>query len=219
MNNTFNNSLHTKRIVSVGIFCAAAFIISFCFPIKVQFLTFDAKDAVIAIGGMFFGPLAALAMSVIVPVLEFLSFSDTGIYGLIMNFLSSAAFSVTAAAVYKYKRNISGAVLGLLSSIFTMIAVMMASNLLITPYYTGMPTDAVAKMIPTLLLPFNATKATLNAALVLLLYKPFTRALRAARLVPKSKEERKNSSVISIITVICALLLILASVLVYVFVL
>ena len=212
MNNSFTKSTHTKKIVSVGIFCAAAYIISFCFPIKVQFLTFDAKDAVIAIGGMFFGPLAALAMSVIVPLLEFLSFSETGIYGLIMNFLSSAAFSVTAAAVYKYKRRIGGAVLGLVTAVLTMVAVMMVANLLITPFYASIPRDTVAKMIPTLLLPFNATKATLNAALVLLLYKPFTRALRAARLVPASSSEpTKGSFVITIVTVICSLLLICAS--------
>ena len=57
-------------------------------------------------------------------------------------------------------------------------------NLLITPIYTGFPRAQVAGMIPTLLLPFNLVKGTINAALVLILYKPIRRALHAARLLP-----------------------------------
>ena len=37
-------------------------------------------------------------------------------------------------------------------------------------------------MIPTLLLPFNLIKAVLNAALVLVIYKPVATALRHTRL-------------------------------------
>jgi len=208
----------TKKIVCISMFCAAAYIISFCFPIKVQFLTFDAKDSIIAIGGMFFGPLAALTMSVIVPILEFLSFSDTGLYGLIMNFLSSAAFSVTASLVYKYRRRMSGATLGIILAVVTMTSVMMVANLVITPFYVSMPRETVAKMIPTLLLPFNLTKSLLNSALVLLLYKPLTRAIRDARLAP-AKTAPKASPKTTVITVACAILLLLACIYVYIFVL
>lgn len=207
-----------KKLVAIAMLCALAFIVSFCFPIKVQFLTFDAKDAIIAIGGMFFGPLAALAMSVVVPFLEFVSFSDTGIYGLIMNFLSSAAFSITASLVYKYKRKISGAVFGLFMAVFAMVTVMMIANIFITPFYMGVPRDTVIKLIPTLLLPFNATKSVLNAALVLLLYKPFTTALRAASLAPQ-KDSTPSSPMVTIITIISALLLLGIALAVYISVL
>ncbi len=205
----------TKKLAAVAMFCALAYIVSFCFPIKVQFLTFDAKDAVIAIGGMFFGPLAALAMACIVPVMEFLTLSDTGVYGLIMNFLSSAAFGVTASLVYKYRRKMSGAVFGLTSAVLTMVGVMMVANIFITPFYMGVSRDMVVDLIPTLLLPFNATKSVLNAALVLLLYKPFTTALRATNLVPKSSNTIKNSPVYTAITIFVAVLLLCASLVVY----
>jgi len=222
MNNTAKTTEHIKKLTSIAMFCAIAFIVSFCFPIKVQFLTFDAKDAVIAIGGMFFGPLSALTMSVVVPFLEFISFSDTGIYGLIMNFLSSAAFSITASLVYKYRRKMSGAVIGLVSSVIVVCAVMLLANMVITPIYArinfGMTRAEVIALLPTLLLPFNLTKSVMNAALVLLLYKPFTTALRAARLVKKEKNT-SSAPMLTVITVSVAILLLAAAITVYIFVL
>ena len=214
-----NYSVHLKKLCAVSMFCALAFIVSFCFPIKVQFLTFDAKDSVIAIGGMFFGPVAALAMSVIVPFLEFLSFSETGVYGLIMNILSSAAFSLTASLVYKYKRRMSGAVIGLAASVLAVTSVMLVANIFVTPFYMGVSREDVLALIPSLLLPFNATKSILNASLVLLLYKPFTTALRATRLVPKSTSKRSSSPWVSVICMLCALILLATALIVYLVVL
>ena len=60
-----------RRLTAVAMFCALAYICMFVFRIKVSFLTFDAKDAVIATGAMFFGPLTALIMSAAVASLEF----------------------------------------------------------------------------------------------------------------------------------------------------
>ena len=77
MNTVKQRFEHIKKLTCIAMFCSLAYIVSFCFPIKVEFLTFDAKDSIIAIGGMFFGPLSAAAMSVIVPILEMPS-SSTG---------------------------------------------------------------------------------------------------------------------------------------------
>ncbi len=205
-------------------FCALAFIVSFLFPIKVSFLTFDAKDAIIAIGGMFFGPVSALIMSIIVPFLELATNSTTGWYGLIMNFLSSAAFSVTAALVYKYKRKISGAVIALVCSVFVATAIMLLANLFITPLYAefvGFPLD-INKELPRLFLPFNLTKYIFNASLVLLLYKPLTSALKATGLISKKSDTaalRNGNKLFTVTSALCAVLLILACIFVYIFVL
>ena len=215
MKRTSSTTERTKKLAAVAMLCALAYIVSFCFPIKVQFLTFDAKDAIIAIGGMLFGPLAALVMSIIVPFMEFLTLSDTGIYGFIMNFLSSAAFSVTASLVYKYRRKMSGAVIGLSSAVIAMITIMMIANIFITPYYMGVSRQMVIGIIPTLLLPFNATKSILNAALVLLLYKPFITALRATNIVPKGDNAKKASPLYTVITVSVAIVLLIIAFIVY----
>lgn len=165
-------------------FVAIAYLMQFVCRINVSFLSFDIMDAVLTIGAMVFGPLTAVVMALLVTVLEFASISDTGIWGLIMNFCGTVAFTLTASLIYKYRKTFGGAIVAMIASIVTMTVVMLACNLVITPLYTGSSVSDVAKMIPTLLLPFNLAKAILNAGLVLLLYKPITTALRGMKLIP-----------------------------------
>lgn len=170
------------RMVMIALFCALAFAVMPLFRINVVFLTFDIKDAIITVGGLLFGPLAAVIISAVTALLEFLTIGDTGVYGLLMDFVSSASFAVVAALIYRFRRDLLGAVVGLLAAVFSMTAIMLCMNLLIVPMYTpGVTVATVAGMLPTLILPFNLTKAVLNAALVMILYKPVSIALRYAR--------------------------------------
>ena len=170
-----------------ALFCALAIASTYIMHIKVMFLTFDAKDAVITIAGLLFGPIYSIAISLVVSLVEFITIGDAGFWGFLMDFLSTAIYSTVCALIYKYKKNIKGAAIGLVSSIFAMTAFMLLFNLFIVPIYTpNFTTAAVAKMVPTLFLPFNLTKATLNAAIVLILYKPVSTALKAAKVLPSS---------------------------------
>ena len=176
-----------KKLVVLAVFCALAYVAMIVTAwIKVMFLTFDAKDTVITVAGLLFGPVASLVISFTVAFIEFITVGDTGVYGFIMNFLSSAVFSVTCAMIYKYKKNMKGAVIGLVSASLAMTAFMLLFNLFITPLYMGVAVGEVAKMIPTLFLPFNLTKGILNAALVLVIYKPVSTALKSAKLLPRN---------------------------------
>ncbi len=173
------------QMVVMALFVALAYATMFVFRFNVAFLTFDLKDVFLTIGGLLFGPIAAVAMSFITAFLEFITVADTGPYGFIMNFTSSAAFTGICALVYKYRKKLSGAFIGLVAAVISMTAVMMVLNLVVTPLYMENTTSAdVAKMIPTLLLPFNLTKAVFNASFILLLYKPASRALKAAGVKP-----------------------------------
>ncbi|MBQ7319204.1 MAG: ECF transporter S component [Clostridia bacterium] len=172
----------TKRMVAIAMFAALAYACVFVLHIKVAFLTFDAKDAIITVAGLFFGPGAAAALSLLVATLELITISDTGLYGFLMNFASSATFSVLASLVYKYRKTMNGALAGLGCSVLGTTAVMLGLNLVVTPLFLGGTAADVAAMIPTLLLPFNLIKAVLNASLVLVLYKPIATALHSTRL-------------------------------------
>lgn len=180
-----NTTEKIKRTCAVAMFCALAYICVFAFRLVNigGFLTFDAKDAVITVGALFFGPVSGLFTSLAVTFLEAITISTTGPWGFLMNFLSSAAFSVTASLIYKHRRKMSGAVLGLLASVTVTTALMVLANLFITPLYLGVSRSDVAAMLPTLLLPFNFLKSLLNASLVMLLYKPITTALKRSRLI------------------------------------
>ena len=184
MHTTSKRRENLLRMVVVAVFCALAYACQFVFRIHVSFLTFDAKDAVMAIGAMIFGPVWGVVMAFLVAFLEFLTLSGTGVYGFIMNFASSAAFTALCAGVYKHKRTMVGAVLGLCTAVLGTTAWMMLLNLIVTPYYmTGGSVKAVAELIPTLLLPFNLTKSLMNAGLVLVLYKPVSLALKKAKIL------------------------------------
>ena len=113
--------------------------------------------------------------------------TDTGLIGFVMNVLSTCAFACVASAIYSRKRDMVGAVLGLLAGLVTMTAVMLLWNYLITPLYLHVTREQVAAMLLPVFMPFNLVKAAMNAAVTLLLYKPLVGALRKAKLLPETK--------------------------------
>jgi riboflavin transporter FmnP len=209
-----NKAKGIKQLAVIAMFCALSYVCMLVIKIPVQFLTLDIKDSLIILCGLLFGPVTAVAVSFIVPLLEFMTISGTGVYGLIMNVLSSLSFSLTASLIYRYKKTFYGAIVGLVSGVLAMTAVMMVANLLVTPYYMGVPTATVAALIPKLLLPFNLIKAILNAAIVLLLYKPISRILRRGGMIdgtPDNVAKNTNSKTRSIVVTVVALSIIVAS--------
>lgn len=182
-----------KKIVILGMFAALAYVVHFV-HIPIMFLNLDFKDVIIAIAGLYFGPLAGIVLSFAVPILEFISVSETGVYGLIMNVLSSATFVGVSSLIYRFKKTFSGAIVALICAALSMTAVMMVANLLITPYYMHADTETVAKLIPTVLLPFNAIKGILNASLTLCLYKPMTKMIKAVGFGKKEADGEINKT-------------------------
>lgn len=191
MKSTTNNTQKVKKLTIISLFCAMSFIVSLIFPIKVMFLTLDFKDTISTICGMFFGPVAGLFCAVIVPFIEFL-YSDTGVYGLIMNLISSVTFVCVSTLIYKYRKTIWGAVIGLVTAACATVAVMLVANLFITPYYMGVTQEAVINLIPKVILPFNVVKTILNASITMLLYKPISKVLKRMGL---SKSTSKSSTI------------------------
>lgn len=194
-NSNSKTSYLIKKLVIAAMFCALAFASIFVMHINVSFLSFDAKDAIITIAGLLLGPVYSLGLSIAVPILESITVGDTGIWGFLMDVLSTASFSCVCALNYKYMKNIRGASIGLGASVLSMTAVMLLFNLFIVPLYTpNITTAGVMTMIPTLFLPFNLTKGLLNSAIVLVLYKPVSKALKAAKVLPKSDTESSSTA-------------------------
>ena len=175
-----------RKLVLLAMLAAVAYLIMTVARIPVVlFLKYEPKDVVITIGGFLLGPMASMIVSAVVSLIEMVSVSDTGIIGCVMNFISTCSFACTAALIYKHKRTLRGAVMGLLVGSVTMVCVMLLWNWLITPLYLGGTREAVEALLLPAFLPFNALKAGLNSALVLVLYKPLTTALRKTGLLPK----------------------------------
>lgn len=193
---------------------ALAFLARLVFKIPVTFLTFDIKDTVIALGGLVFGPVSGVVIALVVSLVEMI-ISETGPIGFVMNFVSSAVFAGVASLIYKFKRTFNGAIIGLYSSVAATTAVMLLMNVILTPIYQGVPRSAVIAMLPTLFLPFNFAKTLLNAAIVMLIYKPVVVALRKAKILEGKTMDVKFGKQ-SVITIIISSVSLVAAIVIFV---
>ena len=190
-----NRSEKLRKLILLAMLAAIAYlIVSYIRIPAVLFLKYEPKDVIITIGGFLLGPMAAFVISLVVSLLEMVTISDTGPIGALMNLLSTCTFACTASLIYKRNHKLKGAVLGLLAGSVFMVAAMLLWNWLITPLYMGVPRQEVQGLLIPAFLPFNCLKAGLNSALILVLYKPLTSALRTARLLPKAPAASKTSA-------------------------
>lgn len=179
-----------RLCVGIGMFSALAYAValicnSFIPPVD-GFLSLDVKDSIITIASFVYGPISAVPIALISALIEFLTFSTTGWYGLVMNFVSSASFSLTASLIYSKRRTFGGSLVGIYSAVAATTSFMILMNIVVTPFYFGMPVSSVTEMIPVLLLPFNFAKALLNSSVVVFLYKPLSTALSRVGLGARS---------------------------------
>lgn len=173
-----------KKITLIAAVAAMAIVLTAIirFPItSLPFLKYDPKDVILTTAGFIFGPLVAILAAVIEVVVEMVTFSESGPWGAVMNIIATLSFSGIAAAIYHRKRTTKGAVLSLVCAVLSLTVVMALWNLVVTPIYTGFPRAEVIKLMPVII-PFNLIKGGVNAALIILLYKPIKSALAGAGL-------------------------------------
>lgn len=202
----------TVTLTLAALFSALAYLTVFILRIPfvpaVGFLKYEAKDAVLALEALILGPVPSVLSSLVISLIEMVTISDTGIIGAVMNFLSSMAFVLPVGIIYRYKRNIVGAVAGLSLSVISETVVMLLWNYLISPMYMGISREAIAELLLPGFLPFNLIKSLINASITFLLYKPVIGVLRKANLLPKRESSQKGGSNLPIVVnVICVLLL------------
>ena len=111
---------------------------------------------------------------------------------MVMNVLASALFVCPAALIYKRRRTVSGALIGLITGALAMTAGMILWNYIITPLYMGVSRDVVIGMLVPIILPFNLLKAGLNTALTMLLYQSVVTVLRKAHMLPQPETAVKR---------------------------
>ena len=179
-----------KKITITAMFIALSYVLTFVFhnlqlaPFPgVSFLTYDPKDILICIAGFILGPWYALGISVGVSFIEMITISKTGIYGFIMNIVSTCAFVIPACVVYKSKKSFVGALLSLAVGFVSSVAVMAIWNIIITPIYMSIDREILIKNFLLYIVLFNVMKTGLNVAAILLFYKPIISALRATKLI------------------------------------
>jgi len=204
----------TKKLTILAMLSALAYIVMVIGRIPiVLFLKYDPKDVVIAIGGFLYGPLSAFAMSVVVSFVEMFTVSDNGFIGFVMNVLSTCSFACTASFIYKRKRTITRAIIGLTAGWLLTTAVMLLWNYFIAPIYMGLPREEIAELLIPAFLPFNLLKGGLNAAITMLLYKPIKRALYKSHLILEPEETAATAGKVHIGAILISFFVIITCVL------
>ena len=179
-------NMTTKKITTLGMLCGLAVIVNLLihFPLipSVEFLSYDAKDVIIVIGGFIYGPGSAFIMSVITSLLEIM-YRGGNLLDVLMNVISTCTFACVAAWIYKRDHTRKGAFLCLGIGTVCSVLSMLLWNYIVTPIYFGMPREAVVSILVPGILPFNLLKCGLNSGLTLFLYKPIVGIFRRTSLV------------------------------------
>ncbi len=210
----------TKKLTTSAMLAAIAYLVMLVSHVlppvipSAPFISYDAKDVIIVIGGFILGPLYSLLITIVVAFAEMLTISSTGPIGFIMNVIASASFCLPAAWIYSRKHTLNRAVAGLVIGAVLLTVVMVLWNYLLTPLYMDMPREAVAKMLVPVFIPINVFKGSLNTAFTLMLYKPIVTALRRSGLVAETLSTQRhgiNAGVLifSALIIICCVMFIL----------
>ena len=187
-----------RYIVKIGLLSALSVLVMlFEFPmvfIAPSFYELDLSESVIMMGGFAMGPLAALIMEFVKNVLNILiNGTTTGFVGEFANFVTGCCLTVPAALVYKYRKSLKGALVGMVIGIVSLAIVGGLINyyIMLPMYSAFMPLDSIiaagaavtgfihdkATFVLFAVVPFNIVKGLLCSGIALLLYKRLSKIL------------------------------------------
>lgn len=181
----------TNKLVRIGVLSALSIVLVVLvkFPIipSAPFLEYEPGDVPMLVAAFMYGPIAGLAMTVIVSAIQAFTVSAAaGWVGLVMHVIATGTFVVVSGSIYRKFHTFKGAFAALAAGSICMVLVMIPSNLFFSVKFYGIPYDAVVAMLPTAILPFNLVKSLANSLLVILVYKPLSRFLKGSEITQKN---------------------------------
>lgn len=188
-----NRSAAIKYIAKVAVLAAAAAILMlFEFPLWFApgFYKLDLSETIILIGGFALGPLAGALIELIKNLLNLLlNGTSTAFVGEFANFVTGCVFVVPAALIYRHKKSLKSAIIGMIVGSLSLAVIgSMLNYFVLVPTYVEMykmPLDAIIamasevngavtdlkSMIIFAVAPFNLLKGIICSILASLLYK------------------------------------------------
>lgn len=178
----------TKKLALMGVITALSVVLYFIevpLPfIALEFYKLDLSDIPIMIGSFILGPVAGVLMELVKNLIHLL-ITRTGGVGELANFAIGCAFVVPASLIYKYKKTVHGAIVGLAVSIVCMAIIggLMNYFVMLPMYGVGdVQCAGLGKAISNLItdkktlvlysiVPFNLIKGFIDSFITLLVYK------------------------------------------------
>lgn len=170
----------TVRLAKMAMLVAISLLlVNIHFPIfpPIAFMEYDPADIPILIGTFAFGPAAGILITVVTALLQgFTVSAASGLYGILMHIIATGTYVLVAGFIYKFHKGKKSAVIALIAGTLAMTAIMVPANLTITPYFMGVPVDAVTALLP-FIIAFNLIKAGVNGLITFLVYKRVSKFL------------------------------------------
>lgn len=170
----------TIRLAKMAMLVAISLLlVNIHFPIfpPIAFMEYDPADIPILIGTFAFGPGAGILITVVTAILQGITVSaSSGLYGILMHIVATGTYVLVAGFIYKLHKEKKGAVKAIIAGTLAMTAIMVPANYIITPFFMGVPADAVTALIP-FIIAFNIIKAGVNGAITFLVYKRVSKFL------------------------------------------
>ena len=200
----------THHLVIISLLSAVAYALMFVGRVPmIAFLKYEPKDVIIMISGMAFGPAVTVVMSIVVSVVEFMTVSADGIIGLFMNVLSTVAYATLATIIYKRTNTTRDLIIGLFMGTILTTVVMVAWNYVVTPFYLGIPREAVVGMLVPVIIPFNLIKYSINSGIILLIQRPILKVFKRSKIIDREVQNQKSSIyLVAIILIVSSLILV-----------
>jgi len=192
-----------RYVVVTAMLAAVAFalqFLEFSIPVIIPgFVKLDVSDLPALMGSFSLGPVCGVIIAFLKNLLKVLiKGTYSACIGEVCNFGLNAAFAVTAGLIYKYHKNIKGAIAGSLTGALVMGLFSVPLNyFLVYPFYAlsfgGMEAiiasyqvilpaaDSLIKCLLIFNLPFTIFKGLLCALICFLIYKPLSPILHGRR--------------------------------------
>lgn len=177
----------TKKLVLASLFTALSIVLLYIpflrFPLfaSAPFLEYDAMDVPILFGAIMLDLKSGLIITLLSCFIQGITVSSSsGLYGIIMHFISTGAFVIGTRLTYgkKAEKTPRRLFFSLLCGVLCMTLIMIPANLFITPLFMGVSREFVASMLIPVFIPFNALKSGINAFVTFLLYFPIKKAVK-----------------------------------------
>lgn len=190
-----NRTAAIKYIAKVAVLSAVAVILMmFEFPLWFApgFYKLDLSETIILIGGFALGPVAGVLIELMKNLLNLLlDGTTTAFVGELANFVTGCVFVVPAALLYRHKKTLKSAIVGMIIGTLSLAVVGSLLNyFVLVPTYVEMyknkmPLDAIIEMASAVngavtdlksmivfaVAPFNLVKGIICSILAGLLYK------------------------------------------------
>lgn len=179
MKNTNEHLGKMIKIALLGAIAAVLMCLEIPFP-TTTWLKIDFGELPALMGGLAFGPVAAIIIQTLKIILKLLVMgTDTGFVGEIANYVIGLFFVLPASLIYKYRKSQSGALMGMIIGTLVMEVSAIVTNyyFLLPAFHVNLSGSEFTNYVLVGLLPVNTIKSVIVSIVAYFSYKKLSNTI------------------------------------------